>query len=95
MHVRSPLATLEVGIGTVERRGNSLVVHSRPGSTLETEITISAGEVLGMIGRVLATPASLLFVVGLPFFWLRERLGLGVGPEPVRASRRDDINKPW
>ncbi len=97
MKVRSPLATLEVRLGTIERRGNSLVLHSRRDSTLETEITVSPGEVLQLLGRVLAAPAGLLFVVGLPFFWLRERLGLGAGAGATSAvaTRGDDINKPW
>jgi hypothetical protein len=97
MKVRSPLATFDLGLGAIERRGNSLVVHSRPGGGIEAEITISASEVLCLIGRVLVTPAGLQFVVGLPFFWLRERLcgGGAIAASPARRRAVDDINKPW
>jgi len=95
MKVRSPLATLDVRLGTVERRGNSLVLYSRRDSALDAEITVSAAEVLQVLGRVLATPAGLLFVIGLPFFWLRERLGPGAAGAAAVPSVRDDINRPW
>lgn len=97
MKVRSPLATFDVRLGPIERRGGSLVVHSAPGSGLEAEITVPAGEVLALIGRVLVTPAALLFVLGLPFFWLRERLAGGApAAAPVPRKRAgDDINRPW
>jgi hypothetical protein len=97
MKVRSPLATFDVGLGALQRRGNSLVVSSRPGSGIDAEITMPASEVLALVGRVLVSPSALLFVVGLPFFWLRERLGGGATPASpaVRARAADDINKPW
>jgi len=95
MKVRSPLATFHVRLGTVERRGNSLILHSRHDSALDAEITVSAAEVLQVLGLVLATPAGLLFVIGLPFFWLRERLGRGTDGAPAVPAPHDDINKPW
>jgi len=98
MKVRSPLATFDVQLGALERRGSNLVVNSAPGGGLEAEITVPASEVLALVWRVLVTPAALVFVLGLPFFWLRERLGGGAEPAATPAPRKrvgDDINRPW
>ena len=96
MKVRSPLADMEIGIGSVSRKGNDLVLRSGSGSSIDTEITVSAGEVLRTIGLVLSRPAGLLFVLGLPFFWLREKFsGTTPGARPAIAPRPADVNKPW
>ena len=95
MKVRSALATLDIGIGVVRRQGNNLVLQSRAGSSLETEITVSAAEVFQTIGRILVTPAGLLFVLGLPYFWLRQRLGRGDSLSTNDRNTQNDINKPW
>jgi hypothetical protein len=96
MKVRSPLADMEIGIGSVSRNGNDLVLRSRSGSSIDTEITVSAGEVLRTIGLVLSRPAGLVFVLGLPFFWLREKFsGTTGGATSAAAQRPVDINKPW
>jgi hypothetical protein len=98
MKVRSPLADMDLQLGSVSRRGNHLVLESGAGSSIDTEITVSASEVLRTIGLVLSRPAGLVFVLGLPFFWLRERLGLGgssAGPARNAAPKPVDINKPW
>ena len=96
MKVRSPLADMEIGIGSVSRNGNDLVLRSRSGSSIDTEITVSAGEVLRTIGLVLSRPAGLVFVLGLPFFWLREKVsGTTGGATSAAAQRPVDINKPW
>ena len=96
MKVRSPLADMEIGIGSVSRNGNDLVLRSRYGSSIDTEITVSAGEVLRTIGLVLSRPAGLVFVLGLPFFWLREKVsGTTGGATSAAAQRPVDINKPW
>ena len=98
MKVRSALANMDIGIGGVSRAGNELVLTSKTGSGVDTEITVSAGEVLRTIGLVLSRPAGLVFVLGLPFFWLRERLGMGGrSASGTRGAtvRPADINKPW
>ena len=96
MKVRSPLADMEIGIGSVSRNGNDLVLRSRSGSSIDTEITVSAGEVLRTIGLVLSRPAGLVFVLGLPFFWLREKIsGTTARAISGAAQRPVDINKPW
>lgn len=95
MKVNSPLANMEIGIGEIRRRGHHLILRSEPGSSMDAEISVSASEVLRTIGRVLITPAGLLFVLGLPVFWLREKLGSGTDVVAATATRRPDINKPW
>ena len=96
MKVRSPLADMEIGIGFVSRKGNDLVLRSGSGSSIDTEITVSAGEVLRTIGLVLSRPAGLVFVLGLPFFWLREKsTGTTGGATSAATQRPVDINKPW
>jgi len=97
MKVRSPLADMDVGIGSVSRAGNDLILKSQADSSVDTEITVSASEVLRTIWLVLSSLAGLVFVLGLPFFWLRERLGLGDATRDTRGAtaRPADINKPW
>ena len=98
MKVTSPLANLDVGIGAARREGNDLVLTSRDGDAVRTVITVSAREALSTIGTVLASPSGLGFVLGLPFFWVRERFGRGRGAASVaqrRPSGAVDINKPW
>ena len=95
MKVRSPLANIEVGVDRISRQGNNLVLHSGNGSSIDAQISVSAGEVLRTLGRVLTSLPGLTFVIGLPFFWLRERLGGAGSAAMAGANRADNINKPW
>lgn len=95
MKVKSPLANMEIGIGEIRRRGSHLILRSQAGSSMDAEISVSAAEVLRTIGRVLSTPSGLVFVLGLPFFWLREKLGSGADTGAATTTPRRDINKPW
>ena len=101
MKVESALANLEVGIGGARRVGNNLVLTSIAGGSVETVITVSAAEVLRTLGVVLASPSGFGFVLGLPYFWLRERFGRGAAPRSASATGRrapgapTNINKPW
>jgi hypothetical protein len=95
MKVNSPLANMEIGIGEIRRRGSHLILRSEAGSSMDAEISVSASEVLRTIGRVLATPSGLVFVLGLPVFWLREKFGAGPDAAAATTTRRSDINKPW
>jgi hypothetical protein len=97
MKVHSPLANMDIGIGQVERQGNDLVLRSGPGSSIDAVITVSAREVLRTIATVLSTPSGLVFVLGLPYFWLRQRLGRGAAANaiPRSSTQAVDINKPW
>jgi hypothetical protein len=95
MKVRSALADLEIGIDDIRREGNGLVIRSAAGSPLEAVITVSAREVVATLFKVLTSPSALVFVLGLPFFWLRDALGGTTSAAAARTSRPADINKPW
>lgn len=98
MKVSSPLANMDIGIGEVRRSGNDLVMKSRPGGSMDVEIRVSAAEVLRTVGHVLATPSGLVFVLALPFFWLRQRLGRGPAEDAAAGGTlpsATDVNKPW
>ena len=94
MKVESALANLEVGIGGARRDGNNLVLTSAAGGSVDTVITVSAAEVLRTLRVVLASPSGFGFVLGLPYFWLRERFGRGATGRRAAGSPIN-INKPW
>ena len=75
MKVRSPLANMDVSIGEIRRDGHELKLKAGPGSSIDADITVSAGEVLAILAKILTSGAGLAFVLGLPWFWLREKLG--------------------
>jgi hypothetical protein len=93
MRVRSALANMEVAIGSVSRRGNDLILKSAASSNIDTEIAVSAREALAIIGRILATRAGWLFVLGLPFAWLRRESGSNTSH--AAPPTQVNINKPW
>lgn len=97
MRVQSPLANLDVSIGGARRVGNDLVLQSSAGGSVDTVITVSAGEVLRTLGVILASPSALFFTIGLPFFWLRQRFGKRPAAESGAGGipKAVDINKPW
>ena len=99
MKVRSALADLEIAIDDIRRSGNELVLRSAAGSSLETVITVSAREIVATLLKVIASPSALLFVLGLPFFWLRQTFSVAASPGTATRGARPpspaDINKPW
>lgn len=96
MKVTSALANMEIGIGDIRRQGNRLILRSDGKSSVDTEISVSAAEVLRTLGRILTTPSSLVFVLGLPYFWWRDRRNAATPDDSAAPeARRADINKPW
>lgn len=96
MKVRSPLADMDVSIGSVRRLGTELKLTSAPGSSIDADITVPASEVLRILAKVLMSPSGLLFVLGLPYFCWQERRGSGSPHGAAESPRgRIDINKPW
>jgi hypothetical protein len=95
--VRSTLANMDVSIGEVRRRGSELHLKSAPGSSIDADITVSAGEALRILAKILTSAGGLAFLLGLPYFWIKERLGTppGGGEAPNQGGARSDINKPW
>ena len=97
MKVRSGLADLEIGIGSVRRDGGNLVLRSSEASSVDTEIVVSAAEVVRTIGLVLSSLSGWAFVLGLPWFWLRQAFGgeCKAAAGKTADTRPADINKPW
>jgi hypothetical protein len=95
MRVSSPLANMDIGIGAVRRRGNDLVLTSGADSSVQTVIVVSAREALGILGKIVSG-SGLVFALGLPFFWLRQALGLGAAEASAKEEATPaNINKPW
>jgi hypothetical protein len=84
---------MEVAIGSVTRRGSDLILKSAASSNIDTEIAVSAREALAIIGRILATRAGWIFLLTLPFAWLR-RDSASDTSQPTSPSQAN-INKPW
>jgi len=97
MKVTSALANMDVQIGTVRREGHDLILGSAPGSSIDAVIRLSAREVVRILALVLGSRAGLIFVLGLPFFWLRQRLAgeQSATATALGADERTNINKPW
>ena len=96
MKVRSGLADLDIGIGSIRRDGGNLILRSSAASSVDTEIVVSATEVIRTIGIVLSSPSGWAFVLGLPWFWLRQAFaGAGTTAMQAKSPRPADINKPW
>lgn len=94
MKVHSPIANMDLTIGRMRRVGNSLQLSAGEDSAIPAEVTIQPGEVFQALGRLLTSPSALLFIIGLPIFWLRQKMR----PEQVAAGSGGtsaDINKPW
>jgi hypothetical protein len=89
VEVRSALADLSVEIGGVRREGAQLILSSAPGSSIDTEIRLSAREVVRLLGRVIFSRAGFSFVLLLPWLvWRRDRTSR-------IQTRSANINKPW
>ena len=95
MRVSSPLANMDIGIGAVRRRGNDLILTSGANSSMPTIIVVSAREALGILWKILSG-SGVVFALGLPFFWLRQTLGMGATQAPTKDDAAPiNINKPW
>ena len=73
MRVRSKLADVEFLVGSIERRENDLIINSRPDQPLKSRIYISPRDVLALLGKLIASPAAWVFMLGLPYFYVRSR----------------------
>ena len=53
MRVRSKLADVEFLVGSIERKGNDLVVNSDPDQPLKSRIYISPADALTLLGKLI------------------------------------------
>jgi hypothetical protein len=87
---------MDVTIGEIRRLGTELQLTSAKGSSIDADITLSAREVIGILGKILSSAGGLVFVLGLPYFWLKERFGAApAGESAKQRAAHSDINKPW
>lgn len=90
MKVNSPLANMEVYVGSVEKQGDQLVINSRGDSTMHAQVFITPQDARDFLRSLLKSPAILLYIIIMPL------LGIGAREEQKATSLLDDpINKPW
>ncbi len=88
MKVVSPLATVDFRVGSIVRERNALVVSSRSGDSIPTQVYVRPQDVLEMLKALCRSRTGLGFVFLFPLYWWRARR------EPVVAAHRA-ANNPW
>ncbi|MGC2032741.1 MAG: hypothetical protein WA642_22180 [Steroidobacteraceae bacterium] len=88
MKVVSPLATVDFRVGRVARERNALVVSSRTGDSIPTQVYVRPQDVLELLGALCRSRAGLGFICLFPLYWWRARR------EPVVSAHRA-ANNPW
>lgn len=73
MKVKSKLADVDFQFGDIERKGNTLVISSHPSQTMKSKVYVRPEDVVAFLGRLVRSPSALLFVLGLPVFYVRAR----------------------
>ncbi len=84
MRVTSQLADVEFRFGPVVRDGNKLVLSSSPDQPMTTTVYVSPRDVVSFLGKLLRSPSALLFVLGFPYFYWRDRRELDEPADPHR-----------
>lgn len=87
MRVRSPLADIDLEIGSISREGDSLVVHTAEGVGIPTRIDIDARDAVRVLKTVLSSRHALAFMFQLPVLYWRAR------KKPRSPS--NNIENPW
>lgn len=87
MRVINPLADFELQVGRIKRQGDLIVVEADSGKGIETRIELSARDAGRIAGRILRSPALLLYVLTLPFLYLRARKTTAPDPGDPWSSR--------
>jgi hypothetical protein len=88
MKVVSALATVDFRVGSTARERNCLVVSSKAGEGIATQVYVRPQDVLELLGAVCRSSAGLGFILLFPLYWWRARR------EPVVESHRA-ANNPW
>ena len=94
MRVTSSLADIEFRVGEISRQGDSLVISSGVGSTIDTQIHVSPQDARATLRQVLLSRAAWTFLLGL---LVPSSQTATVGDEEVWQARRQGtgVNKPW
>lgn len=88
MKVVSGLATVDLRVGSIARDGNALVVSSRAGEGIPTQVTVRPQDVIELLKALCGSRKALGFICLFPLYWWRARR------EPVISSHRA-ANDPW
>lgn len=88
MKVVSGLATVDLRVGSISREGNALVVSSRAGEGIPTQVTVRPRDVIELLSALFRSRGALGFICLFPLYWWRGRR------EPAISSHRA-ANNPW
>ena len=88
MKVVSALATVDFRVGAIVRDGNALLVSSKVGEGIPTQVYVRPQDALELLKAVCRSGSGLRFIVLFPLYWWRARREPVV--EPHRAA-----NDPW
>jgi hypothetical protein len=88
MKVVNALAAIEFRVGSITRESNSLVVASRAGQGVPTQVYVRPQDVLQILKAVFMSRAALGFLLLFPLYWWRARR------EPAIADHHA-TNNPW
>lgn len=73
MKVRSKLADIDFVFGHIEYKKDHLIVHSDPGSSMESKVYVSPDDILAGLAKALINPMVWVYFLGFPFFLIRYR----------------------
>jgi hypothetical protein len=88
MKVVSALATVDFRVGSIAREGNALVVTSRKGDGIPTQVNVRPRDVLELLAALARSRGGLGFLCLFPLYWWR------ASREPV-VSAHSAANNPW
>ena len=90
MKVNSPLANLEMYVGSVAKQGDQLVIRSREDSSMPAEVFVAPQDAWDFVRSLCRQPLALLYVLAMPFLGMGGRQA-----EPSTSLLDDPLNKPW
>jgi hypothetical protein len=88
MKVVSGLATVDFRVGSIVRERNTLLVSSRTGEGIPTQVHVRPQDIVELFKALCRSRGGLGFLCLFPLYWWRAR------NEPVIANHRA-ANNPW
>lgn len=88
MKVVSALATVDFCVGSIARERNALLVTSRKGDSIPTQVYVRPQDILEMLGALFRSRGALGFLCLFPLYWWR------ASREPIVSAHRA-ANNPW
>jgi hypothetical protein len=86
--VVSALATVDFRVGTVVRDGNALLVSSKTGEGIPTQVYVRPQDALELLKAVCRSGSGLGFILLFPLYWWRGRREPKIAPHHA-------ANDPW